>query len=121
MKKRILSRITSSDIILVLLCILGIVLSYFYLKQDKNQNRLYIYKDNELFGVFTLKPDREIVIDSHNTLEISGGKIRMKYADCPDKRCVKQGFVQNMPIICMPNRLLCEIRTQDAKTRFILQ
>lgn len=120
MKKRILSRITISDVLLLLLCIAGIVLSFFYFQKDSTQQKLYVYKENELFGVYALKPDRQIVIDSHNTLEIRGGKLRMVYADCPDKRCVKLGFVQNMPIICMPNKLLCEIKAQEKREKFIL-
>ncbi|MFA7543183.1 MAG: NusG domain II-containing protein [Candidatus Cloacimonadaceae bacterium] len=120
MKKRIFSRITISDVLLILFCMLAVIFSYSHFKQDKSDQKLYVYKDNELIGIYALKPDREIVIDSHNTLELSGTKVRMLYADCPDKRCVKLGYVQNMPIICMPNKLLCEIKTQEERTKFIL-
>ena len=42
-----------------------------------------------------------------NTIEITGGKIHVTEADCPDKTCVRMGFLQgSAPIVCLPNRLV---------------
>lgn len=47
--------------------------------------------------------------DSYNIIEISDGKIRVSEAGCPDKTCVKMGWLKNeTPVVCLPNRL--EIR-----------
>jgi hypothetical protein len=61
-----------------------------------------------------------ITIDQHNTIEIRDQKVRMLSADCPDKRCVKMGFVQNVPIICLPNQVMVEIKSGEHERKFIL-
>ena len=43
----------------------------------------------------------------HNTIRVENGKIGIVHANCPDKICVKQGFITNctLPIVCLPNKL----------------
>lgn len=43
----------------------------------------------------------------HNTIRVENGKIGIIHASCPDKICVKQGFITNgtLPIVCLPNKL----------------
>lgn len=44
---------------------------------------------------------------SYNIIEITGGKIHVSEADCPDKTCMNMGFLQSgAPIVCLPNRLV---------------
>lgn len=42
-----------------------------------------------------------------NTVRVENGKIGIIHASCPDKICVKQGFIANgvLPIVCLPNKL----------------
>ena len=42
-----------------------------------------------------------------NTIEIKGGRIRVKDADCPDKICVRREWLQSsaLPIVCLPHHL----------------
>ena len=55
-------------------------------------------------------PDRIIRVEQGggcNVIEITGGKIHVSEADCPDKTCVNMGFLQGgAPIVCLPNRLV---------------
>ena len=59
----------------------------------------------------------------HNTVEIRDHMIRVTDADCPDKTCVKMGWLSNssMPIVCLPHRLVIEFTSDsgdvDALTR----
>lgn len=43
----------------------------------------------------------------HNTIRMEQGRIGVVDADCPDKICVRQGFITNgvLPIVCLPHRL----------------
>lgn len=43
----------------------------------------------------------------YNTVRAEKGKIGIISADCPDKICVKQGFISgaSMSIVCLPHRL----------------
>lgn len=47
-----------------------------------------------------------------NDIEIRPGSIGILSADCPDKLCVRQGFINDskLPITCLPNRLVIQLR-----------
>lgn len=120
MASKIWRKITFSDIALIVLCIIGIFASFALTRQDKHKLQVFIYKQNRLWGVYPLARDQVIKIDEHNSVEIRDAKVRMSYADCPDKRCMKMAYVKNMPIICLPNQLLVEIKTEERERKFIL-
>ncbi len=46
-----------------------------------------------------------------NTLEISNGKAKMIYADCPDKICVNHKSISKNgeAIICLPNKVVVTV------------
>uniref|UniRef100_UPI004057B649 NusG domain II-containing protein n=1 Tax=Acetatifactor sp. TaxID=1872090 RepID=UPI004057B649 len=50
-----------------------------------------------------------------NEIEVRPGSIGIISADCPDKLCVKQGFIDSslLPITCLPNKLVIQIRTDE--------
>lgn len=105
----------------VLLAIVAIIVSAIWAIKPHDNLRVFIYKDNQLWGDFALDKDRDITIDVHNRIAIRNGKASIVYSDCPDKRCVKQGFSNSLPIICMPNRLMLEIGTPESHHKLILQ
>jgi hypothetical protein len=45
-------------------------------------------------------------------LEIDGGRVRMIDSACPDKLCVKTGWISRPgeSIVCLPNRVVIEIK-----------
>ncbi len=109
------------DKLLIILLILFIaVLSFATLRNGENKS-VHVYKDNFLVGEYALDADREIRIDEHNTVRIKDHKVSMIYADCHDKRCVKQGASSIMPIICLPNRVHVKIHAKgDQESQLIL-
>ncbi len=46
----------------------------------------------------------------HNIVEIKEHRIRVREADCPDKTCVRMGWLSSssMPIVCLPHHLVIE-------------
>ena len=42
-----------------------------------------------------------------NTVRVEPGRIAVVEADCPDKVCIKTGYIENgvVPIVCLPHRL----------------
>ena len=50
-----------------------------------------------------------------NKIRVEKGRIAVIEADCPDKICVKQGYIQNgsIPIVCLPHRLSVTIIGKD--------
>ena len=51
----------------------------------------------------------------YNIIEVRKGSIGIKSADCPDKLCVKMGFIKDSskPLVCLPNQLIIKIETSD--------
>ena len=109
------------DLVVVLFAILGIIASIVWISKPQNHLRVYVYKNNQLWGEYPLDKDRTIVIDKHNSIAISHGKVRMLSSDCPDRRCVKQGYSNFLPFICMPNKLILEIGASEKHRKLILQ
>ncbi|MBC7319851.1 NusG domain II-containing protein [bacterium] len=44
-------------------------------------------------------------------IEINNGKVRMLSSPCPDKLCVKEGYINKsgQVIVCVPNRIVIKI------------
>ena len=59
-------------------------------------------------GTFIIQGENGCV----NEIEIRPGSIAIISADCPDKLCVRQGFISDskLPITCLPNRLVIRLR-----------
>lgn len=51
-----------------------------------------------------------------NTIEISGGQVRMTEADCPDKLCIHTGKISQsgQTIVCLPNKVVISISGKDS-------
>ena len=66
-----------------------------------------IYAEGELVKTVSLAVDQEFTVNGHNTVTVSGGKIAVTWADCPDGYCMARGFCASGPeIVCLPNRLV---------------
>ena len=121
MLKLIRENLSLADVMLFIIIVVVVVLTSYGMVQKRENRRVYIIKENHYWADYPLSQDRTIVIDEHNTLQIADGKVRMLEADCPDKRCVKQGASDLLPIICLPNHLVVEIRSTNQKRTLIIQ
>ncbi|HNX36971.1 MAG TPA: NusG domain II-containing protein [Candidatus Cloacimonadota bacterium] len=121
MKGRIWKDLTLADITLIVLLLLATVLSGIYFTRKPHDRSVYIYKNGIKYGEYPLQKDAIIRVDEHNTVEIRSGKVGMRFADCPDKRCVKQGYGNMLPIICLPNKLVVEVKASEDEKKFLLQ
>ncbi len=69
-----------------------------------------VYSDGKLLYTLDLRIDREETVLSEfgtNVITVSGGKVAVTHADCPDGYCMKRGFCSGgTEIVCLPNRLI---------------
>jgi hypothetical protein len=121
MFRRLREHMSLADFLLILAVLAAIIASAFIFIKKEDQRRVFIYKDNLAVGSYPLNQDRVVRIDEHNTVEIKNSKVRMLSADCPDHRCVKQGAGDVLPIVCLPNRVVVEIRSRSAERGLIVQ
>lgn len=81
-----------------------------------------IYQDGKLLQSIPLNTVEEAytftVVSKNggqNEIRVCPGSIGIVSADCPDKLCVKQGFISSslLPITCLPNHLVIQLRTEE--------
>ena len=71
-----------------------------------------IRQDGRTIRTVSLSEDAVFTVNApgggSNTVEVSGGRIRVSQADCPDGTCVRQGWVSDTgtPIVCLPHGLV---------------
>lgn len=88
-----------------------------------------IYRDGILIQTINLNHITEpltipiVYEDCENILIATNGCIRMKSANCPDKLCVHQGEIRSgaSPIVCLPHRLVIQIKDGYSATDAISQ
>ena len=90
----------------------GIVGCLLLLFAPSDHNKVLIRRDGEVLYSLDLSKEtnRTFVIlygGSSNTIEIRDGRIRVMEAECPDKVCVRTGWLSSsaIPIVCLPNHL----------------
>ncbi len=105
--KAVASELKLADIVLIVLILAFGTISAINVFKTKDNSVVSVYKD-------------DIRVDEHNTFQIKAGKVSMVHADCPDKRCVKQGSSNKLPIICLPNKLVIQIKSQDGEAPHVL-
>ena len=101
--------------VILLLLLLSAAIGAFFM--DCGGRTAIITQDGrELFRIdldkVTERQTLEITGACRNTVEIEPGRIRVCAADCPDQICVDTGWIEDgtRPIVCLPNRLVIEIK-----------
>ena len=101
-------------LLLAVLCLAGLLL-FWALGSARPGGEVVVTLGGTEYGRYPLMEDRIIEVASgghRNVVEISGGQVRMKSADCPDKLCVGQGFIHSdlYAIVCLPHRVVVEVK-----------
>jgi len=115
--KDIKSVISKADFILILIIISTCLISFLYIMTHNDYDRVEIFVDNELFLECELDRDQIIKINEHNTIEIKNQKVRMLHSDCKNQQCVKMGWSDQMPIICVPNKVSVKFKSNKVKEK----
>lgn len=106
----------NKKVVVVLIVLTGLLLIcsfiLLFMKAPENGTKATIYMNNEVYKTIDLteKIYMEYTVETEygwNKIIVDNGKICVSDSDCPDKTCVKTGFINGsgMPIICMPHRL----------------
>ena len=107
-----------NDILLIIsLCILaGLACFLIYFKDDEySAMQLQVIINGEVTNTYYFEDlantKEEIRLEIGNIVVIEDGHVYMKYADCPDGLCIKQGKIsrEGESIICLPHKLVIRI------------
>lgn len=92
-------------------CVAAIIL--FPLPQGV-ANCAELYQNGTLIRTVSLDEDTRFTVAApnggSNTVAVSGGRIRVEQATCPDQLCVRQGWSRTAgyPIVCLPHGLVIQ-------------
>ena len=81
-------------------------------RPNLDNNIIYIDGEEQSRHSLDIETSFTVTTDAgENQVVISGGKVSVTDADCPDKLCVKQGEIdrQGETIVCLPHKLVVEI------------
>ena len=110
-------------IIILLICLSFIPELVFGVIMGQNYNGTYaeITLNGKLYKKILLSEHRgeeQIEIETeygYNTIEIKDASIRIIDSDCPDKICVKSGFISKSGelLVCLPHKLMVEVKSNN--------
>lgn len=108
--KKIIKNIRLADWMLFLVLLVVSVAGIFITKEALPRGTdVTIEINGEPAYTFPLNVDRMIPVSSsygETLVEIKEGRVRIREAHCPNRICVKQGWVSKGVIICLPNKIL---------------
>ncbi len=96
----------------------SVVLSVVLLMPREDAARAEIWSDGVLVETVELSVDRVLTVEGKNgtnVVTVSGGRIAVTEADCPDHHCVARGYCSGgAQIVCLPNRLVIKFLGKQA-------
>jgi len=107
--------ITKADLIMIVLLITSALLFMFLTFTRGQQNpKVIIHYQHSVLTTESLNQEKKIVIDSLAVVLISNGKAKIDFSTCPNQSCLRQGWSNSYPIICVPNQIFLEF-TREKK------
>lgn len=106
-------------IVITAVILIGAAVWCAYIMKPKSGKTVVISQDGKVLYHIDLDSEKDKTIDVEyegrkNIIEIKGGRIHMKSADCPDHICIDTGWLEDgKPIVCLPNRLVIEYEDGD--------
>ena len=98
------------DFAVIFIILAASVISAVLLLPEKGGDTVVVSENNEIVFEGSLFENRTIRL-SGNTVEISGGRVRVTDADCKNQICVNHSPItkKGESIICLPNKVIVEI------------
>ena len=111
------------DIVLILaLAVIGVTLLLATQSGGRPGAYAVVEFDGSEIARYPLASDGVFVLNGGtNTLEILGGKARMIEAECPDKLCVKMGWIKysGQSLVCLPEHIVVKIVGGDSSVDIV--
>jgi len=101
--------------ILLLLSFAGIVFMKEVLPKSRTAQ---IEVDGKPVYVLPLNKDRMVSVEGpkgKTFIEIKNQKVRITGSPCPNKLCVRQGWINNGGLVCLPNKVVITVGDHEKK------
>ena len=111
--KKVIKNTTFADRLLFLFLIVGSVAGIFISREAVSQSSdVVVEVDGKPAYTFPVTVNKVITVNSRcgdTVIEIKDGRVRIREAHCPNRLCVKQGWVSRGVIVCLPNRIVVTV------------
>lgn len=115
--------VTRADwILVVVLILLSLVSLFVFFRRGHNDSGLYlsVQVDGKEIDQLDFSSAMEGMSKTYtteygvNTVEFHDGKAHIIEADCPDKLCMRQGWVERegQMLVCLPHHFMVEVRSR---------
>ncbi len=109
-----------NDILLILALLVLAGAAYGILRLTREPgNEAAVTVDGQLVLTVPLSREATVTVGENrgfrNVVEVSGGRVRVTDADCPDRLCVRQGWIRysGESIVCLPHKLVVTVRGSE--------
>ena len=109
-----------NDILLILALLVLAGAAYGILRLTREPgNEAAVTVDGQLVLTVPLTREATVTVGENrgfrNVVEVSGGRVRVLDADCPDRLCVRQGWIRysGESIVCLPHKLVVAVRGSE--------
>jgi hypothetical protein len=106
---------TIADRALFLALVIASFAGLFYTREAVSRDAdVVIEVGGKAVYTLTLDTDREVTVaGTHGdaVVEVKDGKVRMKEAPCENHTCMRQGWIAQGTIVCLPNRIVVIVGT----------
>ena len=109
-----------NDILLILALLVLAGAAYGILRLPREPgNEAAVTVDGQLVLTVPLTREATVTVGENrgfrNVVEVSGGRVRVVDADCPDRLCVRQGWIRysGESIVCLPHKLVVTVRGSE--------
>jgi hypothetical protein len=114
MSSRGLARITVLDVVLIAAVLASAVVFYVKVSRDSGgPMAAHVFHDGRLVQVLPLDRDCVVEVPGLNVvIEVQDKRVRILESDCPKRICVQTGWISRpgRPIVCVPNKLLIQVK-----------
>lgn len=103
-------------VVLALFTITSFVGTIINSNRKYNEKYVQIEVDGKLYKTYPLLNHEETIKIKtklgENLIEIKEGKVHILDADCPDKVCIKDGYISEpgQILVCLPNKVVVEVK-----------
>jgi len=101
-----------ADYILIILLLALALLLTLLLRNDAHKQWVDIYVNDKIVETIALEKDAVVDLEGLGSVEIKAGKVRIIDSTCEHHLCEKQGWSDNLPIICVPHKIALVIRKE---------
>ena len=109
-------------IVLTILTILSFIIMIIFSNKKYDSQYVEIHVDGKLYKRVPLNNNEEtikvVTTNGTNVIQISKGKAHISEADCPDKVCVKDGYIDNPSkiLVCLPHKVVVQVIGSNKQT-----